>query len=183
VRADGTFELAGVPRGPLAIAIVKYAAEPSDYDTHVDVQKDVDGVSIATQAMPPLYVIVRNTGMSPPDLALVFLYTGKPPAPHATIGSLNEKPSRQYEARLQARDTIPAVAREHMQADDMFAFVQVRPAGALYVCSLGVTRDMFAKTSTQDAIVKAMFDAEVGCAAVTSDLVVVVEIPPMRRPK
>jgi hypothetical protein len=137
---------------------------------------------LTAQVARPLYVIARNTGMTTPDLALLFLFSGHAPA-HATVASLGRAPLLQFEAHPPPAE-VPNAVKGRLQPDDLYGALSGQPTPPVFVCTAGVTRDMFSMLGTQKALAEAFGVAELGCVDIArDDPVVIVEIPPLRKPR
>jgi hypothetical protein len=182
VRADGSFELDHVLPGKLTIVAREYGVETGDPPTPLDVSGDLAGISLTAQLARPLHVLARNTGMTTPDLALLFVFAGHAPK-QATLASLNVKPLVQFEAHAPPAE-LPAIVKPRLQSDDLYGALSGRPTAPIFVCTAGVTRDMFSMLKTQKALIDAFGVAELGCVDIPpDDPVVIVEIPPLRKPR
>jgi len=182
VRADGSFELDHALRGKMTIVAREYGVETGDPPQPLEVTGDVAGVSLTAQVARPLHVIARPSGMTPPDIALLFLFAGHAPA-HATLDSLAHRPLLQFEAHSPPAELPKAVAGR-LQPDDLYGAVSGQPTPPVFVCTAGVTRDMFSILKTPKALGEAFGVAELGCIDIApDDPVVIVEIPPLRKPR
>jgi hypothetical protein len=146
VRADGSFELDHVLRGKMTIVAREYGVETGDPAQPLEVTRDATGISVTAEVARPLYAIARNTGMTPPDLALLFLYARHAPA-HATLTSLRHKPLLQFEANTPPAE-LPKVVKGRLQRDDLYGALSGQPTAPVFVCTAGVTRDMFSMLRT-----------------------------------
>jgi hypothetical protein len=188
VRSDGTFAIDGVLRGKMTLVAREYGIDVGDEPLHIDIDiaGDVHGLALTAQVARPIHFIGRNAGVTPPDIALVFVFPGKLPEPHPTLASLMPKNRliAQIAAIPQRGPGLPAVVRDRLQADDFYAKLASRPAGPLFVCTAGASNEMFTVLRTADAMNKAFSTAELGCTDIApTDDVVTVEVPPVRRPK
>jgi predicted Ser/Thr protein kinase len=186
VRTDGTFSIDGALRGKMSIAAREYNIDSGDAPLHLDVTGDLHDLKLTAQVARPLYLIARNAGMTPPDAVVIFIFAGALPAAHPTLDSLHKgtRPITQVEAHVSRRASVPAIAREKMQGDDFFTKIPMRPNGKLFACAIGVTREMFVVLKTPESIAKAFAGAELGCVDVPEgEDVVIVEVPPLRKPK
>jgi len=183
VRSDGTFELAGVPRGKLEISAAPYDVVPIEGRTKLAVTKDITGLALIAHDVRPLHIIARNTGMVLPDGALVFVFPGHAPKPHTTLAELNAKYIAELEASPVTATAAPPAVRGRVQSDDLFVTMAARPVGPLFVCTVGFARDLFSHVKNQRDIGLAVATAELGCAdADPHDDTVIVEVPPLRKP-
>ena len=182
VRADSTFVLEGVPRGKLGLCAAPYDAAPIDCDT-IDVAGDVAGIRLAVRDARPLHVIARNSGMAALDAALVFVFPGKAPPPHMTLATLRKKYLVELEAAAISPDSVPAALQGRLQPDDVFATMPARPSGSLYVCAVGLARELLAHATSRHELQLVIAQSELGCADVSpTEDIVVVEVPPLRKP-
>jgi hypothetical protein len=182
VRPDGSFELDHALRGKMTIVAREYGVETGDPPLPLAITGDVAGVSLIAQVARPLYVIARPSGMTPPDVALLFLFAGHAPA-HATLDSLRRKPLLEFEAHTPPAE-LPKAVHGRLQSDDLYGAVSGQPTAPVFVCTAGVTRDMFAILKTPKALGQAFGVAELGCVDIApEDPVVIVEIPPLRKPR
>jgi len=182
VRADGSFELDHALRGKMTIVAREYGVETGDPPRPLELTGDVAGVALTAQVARPLYVIARPTGMTPPDIALLFLFAGHAPA-HATLDSIAQRPLLQFEAHTPPID-LPKPVHGRFQPDDLYGAVSGQPTAPIFVCTAGVARDMFAILNTPKALGEAFGVAELGCVDIAADdPVVIVEIPPLRKPR
>jgi hypothetical protein len=171
-----------VPRGKLALCAAPYDVAPLDCDEIV-VAGDVAGVSHGERDSRPLHVIARNSGMAALDAALVFVFPGKAPPPHTTLATLRKKYLLELEAAAISPDAVPAALQGRFQPDDVFATVPARPSGALYVCAVGLARELLAHATSRHELQLAIAQSELGCADVSpTEDIVVVEVPPLRKP-
>ena len=179
---NGSFELDHALPGKLTIAAREYGVETGDPPKPLEVSGDLAGISLTAQLARPLYVLARNTGMTTPDIALLFVYAGQAPK-QATLTSLKQRPLLQLEAHAPPAE-LPAIVKPRLQPDDLYGALSGRPTAPIFVCTAGVTRDMFAMLKTEKALVDAFGAADLGCVDIApDDPVVIVEIPPVRKPR
>jgi hypothetical protein len=186
VRSDGTFAIDGVLRGKMTLAAREYGIDVGDEPLHVDIAGDVHDLALTAQVARPIHFIGRNAGVTPPDVAVVFVFPGKLPDPHPTLASLRPKnrPIAQIAAIPQRGPGLPSIVRARLQADDFYAKLAARPTGPLFACTFGASNEMFTVLRTVEAMNKAFSTAELGCTDIApTDDVVTVEVPPVRRPK
>jgi hypothetical protein len=182
VHADGSFELDHALRARMTIVAREYGVESGDPPKLLDVAGDVEGVSLTAQVARPLFVIARTTGMTTPDVALLFVFSGHAPA-HATLASLAHAPLARFEAVAPPAE-VPKAVKGRLQPDDLYGALSGQPTPPAFVCTAGVTRDMFSMLRTPKALAEAFGAAELGCVDIASDdPVVIVEIPPVRKPR
>ena len=186
VRSNGTFAIDGVLRGKMTLVAREYGIDVGDEPLHIDIAGDVHDLALTAQVARPIHLIGRNAGVTPPDIALMFVFPGKVPEPHPTLASLMPKnrPIARIAAMTQRGPGLPAIVRDRLQADDFYARLTARPAGPLFVCTAGASNEMFTVLRTVDALNKAFSMAELGCTDIApTDDVVIVEVPPVRRLK
>ena len=166
----------------MTIVAREYGVDTGGLPELLDVRRELSGIALVAQRARPLHVIARNTGMTTPDLALVFLYPGHAPA-HATLASLAHRPLLQFEAHAPPAE-LPEIVKRRIQPDDLYGALSGQPPAPLFVCTAGVTREMFSLLKTEKAMGEAFEAAELGCADIApDDPVVIVEIPPLRKPR
>jgi hypothetical protein len=112
----------------------------------------------------------------------LFLFAGHAPA-HATLDSVAHKPLLQFEAHTPPAE-LPKAVHGRLQPDDLYGALSGQPTAPVFVCTAGVTRDMFSILKTPKALGEAFAAAELGCVDIApDDPVVIVEIPPLRKPR
>ncbi|HEV7556501.1 MAG TPA: carboxypeptidase-like regulatory domain-containing protein, partial [Kofleriaceae bacterium] len=172
VRADGSFEMRHALPGKMTIVAREYGVDTGDAPAPLVVTGTNTNVSITAHPARPLDIVTRNTGVSALDVAVVFVFTGRAPGSRTTLHTIG----RNFDALVQATSgqAIPDDVRGTLQPDDLYVKLRSRPSGPLFVCTAGMTRDMFSILRSEEVFVKAFSTAELGCADVAADQSLVV---------
>ena len=185
VAADGSFSIAGVPRGKLVVnAALRLANAPQIAGVLVDVKDPVvrDVHVTLAQGKRSLDVIVRSTVGLPLPNAQVVVVPGARPAIikasdlNADIVSASVKIASHLEGT-----SPPAAIKAHAKKGDLWATMTDVPDGPTSVCALGLPADMSDPT-LQAKLMSILDRFEVHCVPVpdTTEPIVVETSPAPR---
>jgi predicted Ser/Thr protein kinase len=185
VAADGTFSLAGVPRGKIKIAaVLESASGPQLSGVSLDVTdpvvRDVD-VTL-TQGKRSIDVIVRSTVGLPLPNAQVVVIPGAQPAiiKASELNAQTVSASAKLASHLEGTSP-PAGVKKLAKAGDLWATVPEIPDGPASVCAVGLPADL-SDPQLQATLMKALDRFEVHCLPVpdTTEPIVVETSPAPR---
>jgi hypothetical protein len=185
LAADGSWRIDHVPRGKAKVLIV-HGIDPRNVETRdIVVGAEPAGpidFEVAQRGVP-VHVVVRNQVQAPLSLGVVLVIRGK------FKGKVLADIDRFKTGLLQARafpvapDEAPEAVRETIDAGDVLTRFPAVDPGEVTVCALGITGELgdqqYMKRLEQHAR-----DMEIVCVPVqigTTEQVVMVEVPPMKR--
>jgi len=186
VRADSTFELAGVPRGKLALGVSTSASyELGGHIEHVTVGGErIAGIAL-TASQQRLQLIARSRDLTPPDIALAWLFPDLDPGPRPTLRALLKR-STALRNGLFGRRTDPQDAPSELagvlQQDDIVISVADRPDGKLLACAGGIALQQFPGMESTVDLGLSFVDMEVSCVHVAAaQMRATIELLPLRK--
>jgi len=183
IKADGAFEIAGVPRGRVVLGVTTTSNYiPAGKIAKVSLDGDrLDGVELSTSGQR-LYVIARSTDVTAPEGALVWLYKDFDPGPHPTPGANKGRALLvQFGQRIEAKDAPPELANS-LSPDDVVTTISDRPEGKLLVCSTGVLMQQFANVKSPEDYGTRVAALETSCVHVAADQqIATIELLPIRK--
>ncbi len=183
VRADGTFTLAGVPRGAVKVyAILNDLAAPQSTLTTLVVDQPIE-TNVVLNLPPPgrtLHVLVRSTVAVGTANAEVYLTDGSKSL--ATLADLiRTEGSRRSQIARHLDDDIPDPARGSARDGDLLASFAEAPSAAATACALALPQEL-ADPNLLKKITDNLSKLELRCVPVPPEArVVTIEVPPFPR--
>jgi hypothetical protein len=185
VAADGTFSLAGVPRGKIKIAAAMESANgPQLSGVSIDVEDPVvrDVEVTLTQGKRSIEVIVRSTvGLPLPNAQVVVVPGAQPSIIKASeLNAQTVSASAKLASHLEGTSP-PAGIKKLAKTGDLWATVSEIPDGPASVCAVGLPADL-SDPSLQARLVTVLDRFEVHCVPVpdTAEPIVVETSPAPR---
>lgn len=181
LRADGSFEIAGVPRGHVALHATLMRQTAGRAHVAVDVREpEVKNVVLTLPADDrKLYVVVRSSVATPVGNAQVFVLPGAQRSTNArefarVQGSGTRALARAWE------DVRPEALADIARKGDLFAELQV-PASGGTACAIGLPTEL-GDRGVIETLQRHSDKVEVRCVPIPSDTTsVVIEVPPLPR--
>jgi predicted Ser/Thr protein kinase len=184
IAKDGAFQLTGVPRGKIALAVTT----SSSYELGGRIQRVVVGSAPVTVALSAsqqrLYVIGHSRDLTPPEGALVWLFADTDPGPAPTLKTLKTRTTVRSGLFGQAGDLkqLPPELTGKVQHDDIVVTIRDRPEGAVLACGIGFAIAQFTSAPTSVELGNLLADMPLACVHVTPEQSsAVIELPPMRK--
>lgn len=181
VRADGAFELAGVPRARVRLHVI-FAGVGSRGGTPLDITVKapvVDGIALALgRRGRRVDIVVRSTVGVPVGNAQVRVYPGKVSS-QTVAGILDRADFTSDALAQQVTEQLPAPVKAIARSGDLHA-VGAAPDGEASACAIGLPAKLQPDLGKQ--ILKHVDRIELRCVPIPpgTDLVVV-EVPPWPR--
>jgi len=185
VRADGSFELAGVPRRRMHVFGVVARLGPSRIGTSVPLDVRGPAVQGVRLGVPTgkrdLHVLVRSTVGTPVVNAAVLVMAGA--VRSASVldvrqagWAITEQSARQIEGESAPAPVIAVASR-----GDLFATIKDAPEGSASACAIALPSDL-ADPTLDNKITANLDKLRIECVPVPPKAdVVVVEVPPFPR--
>ncbi|MEO8550496.1 MAG: protein kinase, partial [Kofleriaceae bacterium] len=171
IRGDGTFELAGVPVGPIELHAIQLEGAHAASGTHLEVDTArVQDVELEAPSARTLDVIVRSVTTTPDEAAQVTILAGTHVA--TTAGALLSLRSRFQSTTELARalvDEPPPALAKLVAPGDVIVHARGVPLGTITVC---------AQASNLEAAPAQPIHCEIVDATASH---VLVRVPPMNR--
>jgi predicted Ser/Thr protein kinase/cell fate (sporulation/competence/biofilm development) regulator YlbF (YheA/YmcA/DUF963 family) len=184
VAADGTFQLAGVPRKRLKVfaAIDRNATRQAGYVEVTVKGPKVEGVKLEVmRSKRVVHVIVRSTVGISVGNAAVIISPGKIPSMSAkqmrqTMSGINEKAARQIEG-----ERAPAPVVKLARGGDLYATMNEVPEGVASACAIALPQDL-ADPKLGKKIDANLDKLRIECTPIPDGAeAVVIEVPPFPR--
>ncbi len=184
VRPDGTFTIAGFPRGRIRVfTVVQRGTAQTGIARALTVKAaTLQGVALEVPSTKRvIHVLVRSTVGAPVVNAAVVVTSGRVPSMSARqlrkgATGINERPARQIEG-----EHAPAAVVGAARAGDLFATMSDVPEGVASACAIALPADL-ADPSLRKKIDTNLDKLILQCVPIAEKAdVVVIEVPPFPR--